>query len=114
MQVATTPTPQAPASPVLAPNGQLIAGSSPSATYEGFRHQRDVLGNQLDRLEDQRREISRQLQETEINKADQPALEQRLGSVDQRIAYVEKQIAQADLQLAKAAAVPGAVIERPD
>ena len=109
------PTKQAPpAAPVLAPGGLLIDGSSPSALYEGFRHQRDVLGSQLDRLEEQRREISRQLQQPMINTVDQKALEQRLGSVDQRIADVEKQIAAADLQVAKAASVPGAVVEPQD
>lgn len=99
---------------MLAPGGQLIGGSSPSATYEAFRHQRDVLGDQLNGLESQRREISVRLQQPGLNTVDQKALEQRLGSIDARIADVEQQIAAADLQVAKSAAVPGAVIEPPD
>lgn len=114
MQGQTPIPPTPPVAPVLAPGGQLLGTTSPSATYEAFRHQRDVLGNQLDRLEDQRREISQSLQQLGLNSVDQKALEQRLTVVDGRITDVEKQIAAADLQIAKSAAIPGAVVERPD
>lgn len=115
-----TPAPPTPTSPIvvdIGPQGPVIrAGGtpSPSATYEAFRHQRDVLGEQLNHLEDQRREISQQLQQPSLNSVDQKALESRLAAVDQRIATTEKQIADADANVAKTAAIPGAVVEHPD
>ena len=116
--ITSTPTP--PPSPVIVDigsQGPVIragGGPSPSATYEAFRHQRDVLGDQMNHLEDQRREISQQLRQPGLNTVDQKALESRLGAVDQRIADTEKQMAAADANVAKTAAIPGAVIERPE
>jgi hypothetical protein len=115
MQAPTRTPPQSPIIVGVGPQGPVIAGGpSPNATYEAFRHQRDVLGNQLSHLEGQRREISQQLRQPGLNTVDQKALESRLGQVDQRIAATEKQIADADANVAKTAAIPGAVIEQPD
>lgn len=122
MQVAqqqqpTTPIPQPPQPPqvFIGPRGgfQVVRGGEASAIYEGFRHQRDELGNQLDRLEDQRENITEQLQVSTITEADKKGLEQRLTTIDARIAETEKQIAIADAAVANAAAVPGAVVPPP-
>ena len=90
-----------------------MTGGSPSDIYLGFKHQRQELSDQLDRLENQRRDISEHLQQIPLNPVDQKSLEQRLTAVDARIADVEKQMAVADQSVAKAAAMPGAVIEPP-
>jgi hypothetical protein len=72
-----------------------------------------VLGDQLDQLEQERSDLSRELQQEGINAADKKGMEQRLTSVDERILTLEKQISEADAQVAKAAAVPGAAVDPP-
>jgi hypothetical protein len=108
----TTPSPQvAQGAPVTVPGSP-----SANAVYEGFIHQRDELRNQLSRLNDQRSDLSGQLQEHASgpsNAADTRGLEQRIAQVDARIAEVEKAIATSDAQVAASAAVPGAIIEQP-
>jgi len=109
MQTPQTPTPPAqPGAPVAAAP-QAPPPGGPSDIYEAFRNQRSELSRQLERLEDQRSNISSELRQPDLNSVDQKALEQRLGSIDQRIAATEKQIADADALVAKAAAAPGAV-----
>lgn len=75
--------------------------------------QRKELRNQLDRLEDQRRDLSNELRSENITTSDRTGVEARLKETDARISSVEGQIAQADLAVAKAAAIPGAIVERP-
>jgi hypothetical protein len=107
----TTPLPQG--TPAVA---QIAGANGPSAVYEGYKHQRDELRDQLSRLRDQREELSNQLQEHATgpsNAADTRGLEQRIALVDQRITDVEAQIAKADASVAAAAAIPGAIIEQP-
>ncbi|PYP77681.1 MAG: hypothetical protein DMD35_14075 [Gemmatimonadetes bacterium] len=88
--------------------------TSPQAVYEGMKHQRDELGNQMDRLKDERRDITNRLQgEEQISTADKAGLEKRLTTIDGRIEALDAQIAGADAQVASAAAVPGAIVERP-
>lgn len=111
------PTPQPPQAPQVfgrGPSGQLLGppGSAPNAVYEAYRHQRGELAEQLDRLENQRRDISEQLRQPTVGGADQKGLEARLATVDARIASTEKQLADAEAAVATAAAVPGAVIPR--
>lgn len=103
-------TPAPPQAPVVfrVPPG----GGEPSQVYEGFKHQRGELRDQLERLEDMRGELTRQLPALSDGPS-KAGIEQRITAIDQRIADVEKQIAQADAAVAQAAAVPGAVIERP-
>lgn len=87
---------------------------SPSAIYEAMVHQRDELGNQMDRLKNERRDITNRLQgEERISDADKAGLEKRLGTIDGRIEALDKQIATADAQVANAAAIPGAIVPRP-
>lgn len=90
--------------------------TSPNEIYSGLEHQRRVLGDQMQSLQNDRREVSRQLSGEEsgtLNASDRTGLEKRLATIDQRIEGVEKQIAVADAQVAQAAAVPGAVIDPP-
>jgi hypothetical protein len=82
---------------------------SPTAIWRAFKAERDELGNQLDRLEDQRRSLVREIQNGAegVNKS---GLEMRIGEIDKRITELEKQIAASDANVAKSAAVPGAVV----
>ena len=118
-QLPQPPQPPQGAGPVVARGaGQggadaIVPGADPAQVYEGYRNQRSELANQLDRLEDQRRDISNRLQDPQLNDVDRKGLEQRLGTVDQRIAATEAQLATADANVARAAAVPGAIVVPP-
>ena len=83
---------------------------APQAVYRAFNAQRQELANQLENLEEKRREMSRQLADPGTEKAVKSGLEMRVGDLDKRIADVDKQLAAADLAVAKAASVPGAVV----
>jgi cytochrome c biogenesis protein ResB len=94
-------------------NGNPLA-SSPSAVYQGMVKQREVLGDQMSRLQDERRDITNRLNgDEQAAPADKAGLEKRLATIDGRIESLDKQIASADAQVAATAAVPGAVVERP-
>ena len=89
--------------------------TNPEAVYKGLTHQRDELGNQMERLKDERRDITNRLQSEEgpLSAADKAGLEKRLTTIDGRIEALDAQIAGVDAQVASAAAVPGAIVERP-
>jgi hypothetical protein len=88
--------------------------TSPQEVYQGAIHQRDELNNQMERLKDERRDITNRLNgEEQVSGADKAGLEKRLTTIDGRIDALDKQLAQADAQVASAAAVPGAIVERP-
>jgi hypothetical protein len=87
--------------------------SGPEAILAAARAARDELGNQLERLEERRRELSQELRRGAEGE-NKEGIEGRISAIDQRIAEVEKQIAAADDAVAKAAAIPGAVVERPE
>jgi prefoldin subunit 5 len=93
--------------PILVPGGP---GASASAIYEALRNQRSELANQLENLEDKRRDLSQRLEEPTISSADKKGLEQRITEIDGRISTLDKSIADAEAQIARAAAVPGAVV----
>jgi hypothetical protein len=129
MQEAT-PAPAAPVAPVapaipVQPQWQVLPGQAPgvpgtpsataaAAVYEALKAQRQELRNQLENLEDKRRDLSQRLQEPMVGGADRKGLEQRITDVDQQIAGLDKQIAENNTQIARQAAVPGAVQpERP-
>ncbi len=109
-----TPPPPPPA-PVEFPVIVQGSGEAPTAqaVYEAQIALRKELRNQLDRLEDQRDELARELRSEEATAAERSGLEARLKETDGRISNLEQQISQADLAVAKAAAVPGAVVEPP-
>lgn len=106
VQIPTPPPP--PGRVVLAPGT-----STPEAVYKAFNAERRELRNQLDQLENKRGELTGQLRSEQLDKADRAGIEARLTDVDKRIADLDKQLAAADQQVAKAAAVPGAIVERP-
>ena len=83
--------------------------TSPTAVYEAMRQQRNELRNQLERLEEQREDVTDELRSPNVQSADKQGLESRLASIDARIAAVETQLAEADAAVARAAAIPGAV-----
>jgi hypothetical protein len=89
---------------------QVPPGAKPTDVLRGFEAQRDELGNQLDRLQDQRRELAEELTQTPVTEgAIRKGLETRLGEIDARIIDVGKQLAVADMQVARSKAIPGAV-----
>jgi hypothetical protein len=107
-----------PQEPVLAPATPVAAAapratSSPSAIYEGFKAQRDVLNDQLHDLERTRSDITSQMEEASDGSPEQKSLQGRLTDVDARIKAVDQMIAGNSMQLAQAAAIPGAVVPPP-
>jgi hypothetical protein len=88
------------------------ATPSASAVYEGFKAQRHELNDQLEDLEETRREISLQLQQTPAG-PEKTALEARLTDVSARISAVDQMLASNAASIAQAAAIPGAVVEPP-
>jgi hypothetical protein len=105
------PTPTPGAAPVLATG----ARSAPSASsiYEGFKAQRNELNSQLEDLQSTRREITSQLEDIPAGSPDRVPLEARLKEIDARTSAVDQMLAGNAAQTAQAAAIPGAVVERP-
>jgi hypothetical protein len=105
-QPATAPTP----TPLPTRPGATVA-----QVYEALQAQRNELGNQLDRLEEKRNDLTRELANTTgpNSDIDRTGLQQRIAEVDKRISAVDQQIAQSDQLVAQAAAAPGAVVEHP-
>jgi hypothetical protein len=97
----------------VAPVAAARATPSPSAIYQGYKAQRDVLTGQLNDLEGMRRDITGQMEETPAGSPEHKALEDRLTDVDGRIKAVDQMLGANSMQLAQAAAVPGAVVETP-
>jgi hypothetical protein len=116
--VQVPPAPAAPGAPVPRPQ-VIIDGkpltSSPSAVYEAAVKQREVLNDQMNRLQDERRDIVNRLgnNDERLSPADKSGLEKRMASLDGRIDVMDKQLAAADDRVASAAGVPGAIVERP-
>ena len=121
LQEAVPAAPQAPAPPT-GPARQsvqvLIDGkpinATPEQLFKAAEHQREELGNQMDRLKDERRDITNRLgSEAPLSATDKAGLEKRLTAIDGRIEQLDNQIAAADAQVAATAAIPGAIVERP-
>lgn len=89
--------------------------ATPQQLFKAAENQREELGNQMERLKDERRDITNRLggEQGTLNAADKAGLEKRLGAIDGRIEQLDNQIAAADAQVAAAAAIPGAVVEPP-
>ena len=79
--------------------------------YDALKAQRRELGNQLENLEDRRRDLTQELQEPGVSGANQKGIEQRIVEVDARIASIDKQIAESEAAIARQAGVPGAVVQ---
>lgn len=121
MPLQNTPAPPtqipAPGTPAV-PGSQatvVIPGGPPTAAQmlEAARAQRSELRNQLNRVEEQRQEIQRELSQAGIGSVERTGLEARLKDTDARITALDAEIAAADQRVATAAAVPGATIEPP-
>jgi hypothetical protein len=110
--IVITNGPQNPPGVKVFVDGKQVA--NPEALYKGLTHQRDELGNQMERLKDERRDITNRLQgEEPLAAADKAGLEKRITTIDGRIESLDAQIAGVDAQVANAAAIPGAIVERP-
>jgi hypothetical protein len=91
-------------------NGERL--SSPTAAYDAAVAQRRELSRQLESLEDNRHQLTEQIQSSgELGPANRTGLEQRLVETDKRIADTEKALATANQLVAHTSAVPGAVVE---
>ncbi len=102
--------------PPLPPTVDLIAsaqGTNASATeiWTAAKAQRSELRDQVQRLEEQRRDLVQDLRRESTPDAAKPGIEARIKELDSRLSATEQLVAQADLAVAKAAAVPGAVQE---
>jgi hypothetical protein len=101
--------PQAPQIYRIEPGGGVGRIGSPAAVYEALREQRSELRNQLERLEEQRENLSDDLRSPNVSGTDQKGVETRIANIDARISDVESQLAASDAAVARAAAIPGAV-----
>ena len=72
-----------------------------------------MLGQQLDRLEEQRSQLNQEIQQGRVQGVSRTGIESRILGIDKRIEDLEKQISGVDAQVASAAAVPGAVVPDP-
>lgn len=117
MQQSTPPAPPAPPAVSMIPPATPVrvvgVNPSPSAVYEAYVNQRRELRDQLETLQDSRKELSNQLQDPMVTGADRAGLEKHITELDARISSLDQQIATADAQVASAAAVPGAVVPPP-
>ena len=81
--------------------------------YKAIQSQVQVLNEQLRGVRQTRNSITNELANDRTEGVDRLGLENRLKTVDARIADLDKQLAQAQAQQATAAAIPGAIVERP-
>lgn len=111
--------PPAPPAPPGAATIDLAAsarsGASAADVLSAFRAQRSELRNQLDRLEEKRDDLVRELtgENASQNPSVRTGVEARIKELDARISETEKQIATADQSVSNAAAVPGANVDPP-
>ena len=112
-QPPTPPTPPALPARAVDVAASALSGASPVEVLRGARAQRSELRNQVDRLEDQQRELLNSLRSSETPAEAKPGIEARLKDVEARILTTEQQVATADQAVARASAVPGATAEPP-
>jgi hypothetical protein len=116
MQQPVLAPPAPPALPGPLAPGQRVtfigAGDGgPTAVYRAQVAMRKELGDQLERLQDTRRDLASSLSEEGLTGAARAGIEARIAATDGRIAALDKQVADADAAVARAAGVPGAVVE---
>jgi hypothetical protein len=107
------PQPPAPPTPISAAD-LARTSNSPAEVLKAAKAARSELRNQLDRLQDQQRDITNQLSDEGTPAAARTGLEARLKDIDARIAATDAQIAQADANVVKATAVPGSIVPEPE
>ena len=109
LQVPAPPPPPAlPGVPQVVVDGRPV--SSAAEVYQAYQAQRRELNRQLSSLEDQRRQISSRLRQSDVQGPDRAGLEARITQVDARIAQLSQDLAVADANVARAAGVPGATV----
>lgn len=93
-----------------------VADATPSAEYlyEAARASRDELRQQLDALVSQRHSLLRELEDHQVAGPATTGMQERIVQLDGRIAQLDIQIASGDAAVAKAAAIPGAVVPKPE
>ena len=113
MQQPVLAPPAPPAAPAPPARFTIIGGGDggPTAVYRAQVAMRKELGDQLERLQDTRRELASSLNEEGMSSSAKAGIEARIAATDGRIAALDKQIADADASVARAAGVPGAVVE---
>jgi len=121
----TPPAPASPAAPPAppTPGTQAVVGSggavtiagttNPAELYQALREQRQVLLDQLERLEDERHGLTNRLQEEATSTVSRQGIEQRITAVDQRIGEVNQQLAGSEREIARVAGIPGAAVKPP-
>lgn len=118
MQQTTVPAPPAPPGVVIQqPDGRVIrlgGGSGPSEVYEAAVNQRRELRRTREELEEQRQQLSNELQDPMVSGANRAGLEARIQQIDQRILTIDQEIAKADARVAETAGIPGAIVETPE
>ena len=105
------------ATPVVAGDAQVpVTDATPSAqsVYEAALATRNELRGQLDALVSQRHGLLRELEDHDVTGPATSGMQQRIVQLDARIAELDVQIAAADAAVAKTAAIPGAVVARPE
>ena len=90
-----------------------VRPTSAADVYVGAKNQRSELRNQLENLEEKRRDLSRQLSDNETKGDAKVGIEARLKDVDAQITSVDQQLALANAAVAKAASLPGAIVAPP-
>jgi len=117
-QATSQPTPPGTSvSVTTAQGGTAVTAPSPATAaemYEAMRAQANVIENQLQDQMQLRREIAERLRDPAVTGADRAGLETRLQNVDARITQLDGALATAEAQEARAAAEPGAIVERPN
>lgn len=91
----------------------LLNAAAPAEQYQAARSQRTELNQQLQRLENRRDDLVRELSQESTPAAAKVGIEARLKEIDVRIAATDQQVATADQNVAQAAALPGATVEPP-
>jgi hypothetical protein len=105
-QVVATPAPPG------TPQAVQITGS-PAAIYRALRDQREILGDQLNTLQEQRRDLQREFDNTSSSNPGRAGIANRMQAIDGRIEELDKQISRSDQAVAQAAGVPGATVPPP-
>lgn len=114
MQQPVLTPPAAPVPPAPSARFTIVGAGEGGATavYRAQVAMRKELGEQLERLQDTRRELASSLHDGDLGTAARTGIEARIAAIDGRIAAMDKQIADADAKVAQAAGVPGAVVDQ--
>ena len=85
-----------------------LAKANPAARYEAWQRIREVLGDQVERLNDERETLSETLRQNTLNgtvPSRDKGLEARIAALDARVSTIHSQIQQVDQEIVRAAAL---------